>query len=140
MLLPDVNVWVAATFDTHQHHASVKVWWDGLTDEPIAFTRMTQQGFLRLATSNRIVGPQALTLQQAWLKYDFYLSYPQITFVVEPIGVESRWRNMSDIPACSPKMVNDAYLAGFAVAGGYELVTFDQGFKQYPGLNCTILT
>lgn len=78
MLLPDVNVWIALTFSSHMHHASSKVWWDGLTDETILFTRMTQQGFLRLSTSFRIAGPQVLTLQEAWQKYDFYLSYPQI--------------------------------------------------------------
>jgi predicted nucleic acid-binding protein len=35
---------------------------------------------------------------------------------------------------------NDAYIAAFAIAGGCEIVTFDQGFKQFPGLSCTILS
>jgi predicted nucleic acid-binding protein len=28
----------------------------------------------------------------------------------------------------------DAYLAAFATAGGYRLVSFDAGFARYPGL------
>jgi predicted nucleic acid-binding protein len=28
----------------------------------------------------------------------------------------------------------DAYLAGFATAGGYRPVSFDAGFARYPGL------
>jgi hypothetical protein len=30
-------------------------------------------------------------------------------------------------------------LAAFALAGKLEVVSFDQGFKQYPNLICTIL-
>ncbi len=40
----------------------------------------------------------------------------------------------------SPNVWNDAYLAAFAMAGGYELVSFDKGFAQFSGLKCTILT
>jgi predicted nucleic acid-binding protein len=35
----------------------------------------------------------------------------------------------------SPKAVTDAYLAAFAVAGGYRLVTLDEAFAQFPGLD-----
>jgi len=34
----------------------------------------------------------------------------------------------------------DAYLAAFAIAGGLELVTFDQVFTNFAGLTPTILT
>jgi predicted nucleic acid-binding protein len=60
-LLPDVNVWVALTFDSHPHHPSAKTWFDGLTDEPLFFCRMTQQGFLRLASNPKVAGTHALT-------------------------------------------------------------------------------
>ena len=33
--LPDVNVWVALTFDSHPQHPSAKTWFDGLADELI---------------------------------------------------------------------------------------------------------
>jgi predicted nucleic acid-binding protein len=28
MLLPDVNVWLALTFDSHIHHPAAKKWFD----------------------------------------------------------------------------------------------------------------
>ena len=31
-------------------------------------------------------------------------------------------------------------LAAFALAGNYELVTFDKGFARYPGLTTTLLS
>jgi predicted nucleic acid-binding protein len=35
---------------------------------------------------------------------------------------------------------NDAYLAAFAKAGKYEVVTFDKAFAQFPGIRYTILS
>lgn len=33
----------------------------------------------------------------------------------------------------------DAYLAAFAIAGGFQFVTTDKDFKQFKGLNPVIL-
>ena len=33
----------------------------------------------------------------------------------------------------------DAYLAGFALAGGYRMVTTDTAFKQFTGLDLDLL-
>jgi len=62
MLLPDVNVWLALTFDSHIHHPAAKNWFDALSGEVWYFCRMTQQGFLRLATNRTVFGVHALTL------------------------------------------------------------------------------
>ena len=40
----------------------------------------------------------------------------------------------------SPKLWMDAYLAAFTVAGGYQLVTTDKGFKQFKGLDILVLS
>gem|GEM_PF-2467722 len=37
MLLPDVNVWLALTFDSHAHHPAAKLWFDNLSDEQCFF-------------------------------------------------------------------------------------------------------
>jgi predicted nucleic acid-binding protein len=34
----------------------------------------------------------------------------------------------------------DAYLAAFAMAGGYQLVTADKAFKQFKGLDPRVLS
>lgn len=51
MFLPDVNVWLALTFDSHHHHPDAKKWFDALPGQICFFCRMTQQGFLRLSTN-----------------------------------------------------------------------------------------
>lgn len=140
MLLPDVNVWLALTFDSHVHHPAAKAWFDALTDEVCFFCRMTQQGFLRLATNRQVFSTNALTLSEAWQKYDIYQSDSRISFVDEPVNLKAHWRAFTKRQSYSPHVWNDAYLAAFAVADQLEVVTFDRGFAQYPGTRCTYLS
>lgn len=92
MLLPDVNVWLALTFDSHIHHPAAKTWFDGLSTASVCcFCRLTQQGFLRLATNINVFGKDAVTLPEAWQKYDLFLSDPRVSFAEEPVNLESHW-------------------------------------------------
>jgi len=140
MHLPDVNVWLALTFDAHAHHPAAKTWFDGLPRGAVCcFCRLTQQGFLRLATNRTVFGAHALTLPDAWQKYDLLMSDPRVTFSEEPADLEVHWRTFTQSQSFSPQVWNDAYLAAFALAGGLELVTFDKAFTQYPSVTCTVL-
>jgi toxin-antitoxin system PIN domain toxin len=100
---------------------------------------MTQQGFLRLATNGAVFGPHALTLAEAWQKYDTFQSDARIAFVDEPLGLEPIWRTFTQHRSFSPHVWNDAYLAAFAQTGGYQIVTFDQGLMQYTGVVVILL-
>lgn len=139
MLLLDVNVWVALTFDTHPNHPSAKSWFDPLTGQICHFCRMTQQGFLRLATSQKAVGLNALTMDEAWDKYDAFLGDPRVAFAAEPPGLEAHWRAFTKGTTFSTHVWNDAYLAAFAVTSGLEVVTFDRGFAKFAPTRSTIL-
>jgi uncharacterized protein len=140
MLLPDVNVWLALTFDSHVHHPAAKLWFDGLSNNPVCcFCRLTQQGFLRLATNKSVFGNDTLTLQEAWQNYDLLLSDPRVTYADEPVGLESHWRAYTQGKTFAPHVWNDAYLAAFALAAGFELVTFDKGFSQYQNVAMIVL-
>jgi uncharacterized protein len=139
MLLPDVNVWLALVFDTHLHHRSAMAWINGITDETACFCRLTQQGFLRLSNNPKVFPNDAVTAAEAWRLYDTTVSDPRVTFADEPIGLEPAWRGLTEVRPFSPKLWNDAYLSAFAETGGFEVVTFDQGFSQFKGAPCTIL-
>lgn len=43
MFLPDVNLWLALTFDSHINHPDAKNWFNGLSEQICFFCRMTQQ-------------------------------------------------------------------------------------------------
>jgi uncharacterized protein len=140
MFLPDVNVWLAMAFASHVHHTAAKNWFDGLSGETAFFCRMTQQGFLRLATNPRVVQSEAVTLPHAWRMYDAFFVDPRVRFSDEPVGVEPIWRGYTQGETFTPKVWNDAFLAAFARAGTHELITFDKGFTRYANLKCTVLS
>jgi predicted nucleic acid-binding protein len=96
-------------------------------------------GFLRLATNPKANPLQTQTMGQAWQIYDQTMLDARIGFCPEPEGLESHWRQLSQPGTFSHKHWNDAYLAAFAQAGGYELVSFDKGFARYQGLTYTLL-
>ena len=140
MHLLDINVWVALAFRQHRYHASALSWFNSVDQGPCCFCRLTQMGFLRLASNPQVMGNNAATLQQAWDAYDALWADPRVGYVDEPVGVESIWRSLTQAAAFSPKVWNDAYLAAFAQAIDFEIVTFDHGFIQYPNLRNTILS
>ena len=127
-------------FDSHVHHTAAKTWFDALPANSVCyFCRLTQQGFLRLATNPSVLGKHAVTLPDAWQKYDLLLSDARVAFAQEPVGLENHWRAYTQARTFSPQVWNDAYLAAFALAANLNLVTFDKAFTQYPNLRCTIL-
>jgi toxin-antitoxin system PIN domain toxin len=140
MLLPDVNIWLALAFKSHVHHVAAKNWFDGVSSDGCAFCRLTQQGFLRLATNPKAVNVDAVTMLDAWRMYDEFLGDPRVCLVREPAGLETLWRGFTQRKTFSPKVWNDAFLAAFALAADCEVVTFDKGFAQYADLKCTILS
>jgi toxin-antitoxin system PIN domain toxin len=139
MDLPDINVWIAWAFPAHVHHAAARAWFDGAEENRLCyFSRFTQQGFLRLANNPAVIG-SAVTQDQAWQLYDHFLAHWRVEFASEPPGLEPLWRQWTQQPQFSAKAWSDAYLAAFALASGYEVVTFDKGFQKYQGVRCLIL-
>ena len=140
MDLPDVNVWLALAFPAHAHHAAARAWFDaGPADRPCHFCRVTQQGFLRLANNPAVFPHAAVTQDRAWALYDDFLALPRVGFGPEPAGLDPVWRGFTSGAAFSPQVWTDAYLAAFAVAGGYLVVTFDAGFARFVGAAVTTL-
>ena len=139
MFLPDINFWLALTFDVHFHHLAAKQWYEAHPVESFFFCRFTQQGFLRLASNPKAFGEVAVSLKEGWRLYDSILSDPRVAFIDEPQSIEVYWRAYTGRSALSPKLSSDAYLAAFVRAGSLQLVTFDQAFGQFKDANCTIL-
>lgn len=145
MLLCDTNVWLALALSGHVHHRVARAWLDTV-DEPgaIHFCRATQQSFLRLMTNRTVLGAYGsppLTNSQAWAAYAAFLGDDRIVLTDrEPHGLEAQWKAFAMRRSAAPKVWMDAYLAAFARAGGFELVTTDADFTQYRGLSLRLLT
>ena len=75
----------------------------------------------------------------AWSVYYGLRADERITWAEEPSGLEATWKKFAEGSKASPKLWMDAYLAAFAMAGGYQLVTTDKAFKQFKGLDLLVL-
>src|SRR5258707_11415726 len=105
---PYIAEWLSLTSAPAAHHPAAKAWFDGLPAGPISyFCRLTQQGFLRPASNQSVFGKDALTLPDAWQKYDLFLSDPRVGFAEEPPQVEAHWRTFTQSRSFSPHVWND---------------------------------
>ena len=144
MILCDTNVWLALSLSGHSHHKKAKTWLADQTEsEKIHFCRATQTSFLRLLTSERVMAPfglEPLSNKQAWDVYAALLRDFRIwQRRDEPQELERFWYSFAARETASPKLWMDAYLAAFAAADNYQLVTFDKAFKQFSDLKLEIL-
>jgi hypothetical protein len=140
MHLLDINVWLALAFEVHAHHERAKKWFQGAGPDSCAFCRLTQQGFLRLATNPAIFKDEAVTMEVAWACYDNLTKDERVYFMREPQGLEEKWRVFTRNRRYSHRVWNDAYLAAFAQTANLEIATFDRGFKDYKTANVTIVS
>lgn len=131
-LFPDINVWVALTYEGHIHHACARDWFTSLGQSGrLFFCRFTQLGLLRLLTAEAVMGrDEVMTQEDAWRAYDRWLEDERIDFLEEPAGVEAPFRALTRARHAAPKDWADSYLAAFAETSQLTLVTFDQAFRS----------
>jgi len=139
-LLSDVNVLLALVAETHASHLPVRHWWERQPpDHTLQVCRPVQMGLLRLMSSEAALGEDALSLPEAWMVYATLLASGRFAFTLEPQGLDALWEKYCRPFQRSPKVVMDAYLAAFARAGGYRLVTLDRAFTKFAGLDHEII-
>jgi toxin-antitoxin system PIN domain toxin len=142
--LCDSNVWLALVLSKHGHHTVAREWLGTIeAHASVLLCRATQQTFLRLLTNAAVLrayGIPPLTNRQAWSAYEALLKDDRIAFRAdEPPGLESLWKELAARGAVSPKLWMDAYLAAFALAGRYRMVTTDGAFRQFRGLDLLVI-
>ncbi|MGH9447510.1 MAG: TA system VapC family ribonuclease toxin [Terriglobia bacterium] len=131
-LFPDVNVWLALSYERHVHHGAAKRWFEPLDDGArLFFCRITQLGLLRLLTTEAVMGSDEVMSQgAAWQAYDRWLQDGRVSFLPEPPELEEAFRAMSRLRRPAPKDWADSYLAAFALVSDLTLVTFDQALHR----------
>jgi hypothetical protein len=129
-LFPDINVWLALTYEGHSHHRPAALWFETLTsDVTLAFCRVTQLGLLRLLTTAAVMGDEVMTQPQAWGAYDRWHGDPRVEFMNEPAELEAQFRAFTRLRQSATKDWADSYLAAVATVGRLTLVTFDKGLR-----------
>ncbi len=130
-VFPDLNVWMALTLRTHDHHKVAWRWYRSLrADRELIFCRFTQLGFLRLITTEAIAKHETLSQVEAWGAYDRWLTEGGALYMDEPFGLEIDFRAFADRIVPAPKEWADSYLAAFAASASMELITFDRALAK----------
>lgn len=81
-------------------------------------------------------GVPALSNRKALDVFDSFLQDDRIGLIVmSPRG----WKLPGVSSRASAQLWMDAYLAAFALSGGYQLITTDGGFRQFSGLDLLVL-
>ena len=132
-------MWLALASVGHVHHATALSWLEKSEGDEVIFCRVTQKGLLRLLTNAPVMGGNVLTSSQAWDLYDRLRTETKALFAPEPPGMEREWRDATRYAHTGPNFWTDAYLAAFAVAAGYTVATFDQGFKRHKAAKLHLL-
>jgi uncharacterized protein len=136
-LFPDVNVWMALSFQGHVHHDIAREWFESLDDQDdarLCFCRITQLSFLRLIATEAVMGKdEVLSQRQAWDVYDRWFEDSRVFFLEEPPNLEKVFRGASKQSCPAAKDWADSYLLAFAQTADVSIVTFDPAIKQKDG-------
>lgn len=127
----DVNVWLALSSRDHHHFSPAWNWYAALPERTaLIFCRFTQLSFLRLLTTQAVMGQGTLTQRQAWQAYDRWVEEGGAQLANEPTGLEAIFRSLAGAEQASPKEWADSYLAAFAESAKLTLVTFDRALAE----------
>ncbi len=135
--LLDVNVIVGVLRADSELHAPARAWFLGSTGSVAAMPE-TLAAAVRVLTNARI-WDQVPTVDEATVAVNDLVDGAQIAVIGSSA---SAWPAFSAFVASGQlthRDVPDAFLAAQARAMDAELVTFDRGFRDYPGLRVQIL-
>ncbi len=134
----DSSAWIALAFSSHPGHAAARAVFEAAhSSAPVAVCRATQLSFLRLVTTpiiQKTYRSEHIDNALAWRKWEGIASLPQILFLPEPKGIETRWKQFAALKSAAPKRWMNAYLAAFALTYGIQIAGFDRDFSRFKGL------
>jgi predicted nucleic acid-binding protein len=102
-------------------------------DTQLAFSRYTQIGLLRLLSNQSVMGPEVMTMRQAWDAYDVWREDPRVEIYPEPLGMEAAFREATapHETKSASKWIGDGYLLAYARECDATLVTFDRTLFEF---------
>lgn len=135
MIIPDVNVYIAAFRVDHPDHGQVRAWLlDRLSGgEPVGVWDESLAALARITTNLRVF-QNAATPDEA-IRFGEQILRAPTAVRISPD--EPAWRQFADLVRTHRLRANDvpdARLAALALSRGATLATLDTGFGRFPGL------
>jgi toxin-antitoxin system PIN domain toxin len=138
--LCDINFLFVLATDQHEHHARAAAWLEQAGPGDAIVCRQAQLGFFRLLNNPAVLQEEALRSDACWRVWQQLIRDERFRFMSEePEGVDELLKRFTDRREFTPKLWTDAYLAAFAKAAGFSIVTFDAAFRQFQGIQVEVL-
>ena len=138
--LADVNVLLPLLVRHHEHHELALRWFDGLAPGEAVLCRFVQLALVRLLGNRTIMGKYAVSASAAWDLIAELMEDERLEFAAEPLLVDAVFPKLLRYAAPTNKLVGDAYLAAFSIAGQMRLATVDKGFEQFRDVDLQLLS
>ena len=137
MTLVDTNLLVYATFADAPEHGRARGWLEERLAEgewTVALCWPVVYAFLRLITSARVFGPDAVTVRDGWAVATAYLEQPAVRLVAAGAGHAAIAAELVRTPGLRSDDVPDVEIAALAIEHGLALASHDHGFRRFSGL------
>ena len=95
---------------------------------------------LRLLGNRTIMGRYAVSASAAWDLIADLMEDERLEFMAEPPLVDAVFPKLLRYATPTNKLVGDAYLAAFSIAGEMGLTTVDKGFEQFRDVDLRLLS
>jgi toxin-antitoxin system PIN domain toxin len=137
VILVDTNLLVYATFAGAPEHRRARDWLEGRLAEgeaPVALCWPVVYAFLRLITSARVFGQDAVPVRDGWAVAEAYLEQPAVRVVAAGAGHPAIAAELAATPGLTSDDLPDVELAALAIEHGLVLASHDHGFRRFAGL------
>lgn len=136
MKLVDANVLLYAVNSDAVAHERSRRWLDGALSgaETVAFSWVALLAFLRLATKISLF-PSPLTVDEAMDRVDAWLAAPSAVVVEPTVRHAAIVRDLLKAVGVGGNLVSDAHLAALAIEHRCGIVSFDNDFARFPGVD-----
>ena len=137
MNLVDTNILIYVTFSDAPEHARARGWLHeqlGDGEGAVALCWPVVYAFVRLITSPRVFGGNAVSVSRGWATASSYLAQPAIRIVAPGPGHGAIAAELAATPGLRSDDVPDIELATLAIEHGLVLASHDRGFRRFTGL------
>lgn len=136
MKLVDANVLLYAVNTDAVHHERARRWIDGALsgEDTVAFAWIALLAFVRLSTKLGLF-PAALTVDQAMDRVDAWVGAGPAIVVEPTVHHATIVRGLLRSVGVGGNLVSDAHLAALAIEHRCGILSFDNDFARFPGVD-----
>jgi toxin-antitoxin system PIN domain toxin len=131
--IADVNVLLPLLCEGHPAQPAALQWFDHQPARSVGWCLLTRLAILRHLTNPRIMGADVQPSAGALAAWEQLERDERMFGITSVPPLHERWfRTFASARRSRSNLWTDAWLAALAETAGLEMVTFDQGFKDFP--------